>query len=1145
MARNLERFFPGDSELAARMRRLDWSQTAYGSPTAWPENLRTAVRVCLTSRFPIVLWWGPDFSMLYNDAYIPFLGSQKHPRYLGQPGRDCWREIWDTIGPMLDGVSRTGKATWSDDLQFFFDRDLPREEVYVTFTYGPILAPDGRTVQGIFCPCTETTEKVVGARRLQTLRNLGVEALETHTIDAARDKAAAILAESPSDTPFAAIFSVNDAKRRADLRSSAGLSSHPGLMPSSISLSNGAGAVWPIASAIRSRRMSEVDLARAGVRVSGPEWPDVLSKAVVLPLVSSAHEPVSDVIVLGVSPRRPLDASYRAFFDLVAGQIAAVMASARAHEEQRKRADALAEIDRAKTAFFSNVSHEFRTPLTLMLGPLEDTLAQADGLSAGTRESLEIAHRNSLRLLKLVNTLLDFSRIEAGRIEASYEPTDLAALTADLASVFRSAIERAGLRLVVECPPLPEDVYVDREMWEKIVLNLLANALKFTFEGEIEVSLQKAGDRVELAVRDTGTGIAPEELPHLFERFHRVKGARARTFEGSGIGLALVQDLSKLHGGTVRVESEVDRGSRFIVSLPFGKAHLPADRIEAARELASTGVRGEAYVQEALRWIPAAGAHEGRGARAGRDVAMQAAAAGARRNGGRILVADDNADMREYVRRLLSDRYEVETVGDGVAAFEAALARPPDLAIVDVMMPGQDGFALLGALRADQRLKTVPVIMLSARAGEESRVDGMRAGADDYLVKPFSARELVTRVGAHLEIARVRRGADRGLRQSRARLQALVDASAQIIWTSDSTGTVVEDSPTWRAFTGQPFEEFKGRGWLDVLHPDDRERTAALWRQAVQDETPLQTEYRIKHVGGEWRWMTAHVVPVLNSAGAVREWIGMSTDITMRKRTEEAQREIEVQLRHATQTLEYAVHTREEFLSIASHELRNPVNALQLQLVALERGIQQSDEHVPREWIGDRVGHAVGAVRRLVRLVETLLDVSRLTAGRLDLEPEEMDFGQSVGTVVDAFRDQLKDRRVTLRVAPVIGSWDRFRLEQIVTNLVSNAIKYGEGSPIEITLDGDGDTAHLAVTDHGIGIDAENQERLFERFERAVSRRHYGGFGLGLWITRRIVDTMGGRITVESRPGEGSTFRVTLPRKRIELTTDGREVSVS
>jgi signal transduction histidine kinase len=187
----------------------------------------------------------------------------------------------------------------------------------------------------------------------------------------------------------------------------------------------------------------------------------------------------------------------------------------------------------------------------------------------------------------------------------------------------------------------------------------------------------------------------------------------------------------------------------------------------------------------------------------------------------------------------------------------------------------------------------------------------------------------------------------------------------------------------------------------------------------------------------------------------------------------------------------------------------------------------------------------VGAVRRLVRLVETLLDVSRLTAGRLDLEPEEMDFGQSVGTVVDAFRDQLKDRRVTLRVAPVIGSWDRFRLEQIVTNLVSNAIKYGEGSPIEITLDGDGDTAHLAVTDHGIGIDAENQERLFERFERAVSRRHYGGFGLGLWITRRIVDTMGGRITVESRPGEGSTFRVTLPRKRIELTTDGREVSVS
>jgi PleD family two-component response regulator len=208
-----------------------------------------------------------------------------------------------------------------------------------------------------------------------------------------------------------------------------------------------------------------------------------------------------------------------------------------------------------------------------------------------------------------------------------------------------------------------------------------------------------------------------------------------------------------------------------------------------------------------------------RGARANDTVTGQASAVPANVIRARILVAAAAADMREYVRRLLSDRYDVETVGDEVAAFEVALARPPDLALVDVMMPGRDGFALLGALRADERLKTVPVIMLSARAGEELRVDGMLAGADDYLVTPVSARELVARVATHLDMARVRRDAERGLRESRARLQALVDASAQILWTSDNTGAIVEDSPTWRAFTGQTYQELKGFGWLDAIHP--------------------------------------------------------------------------------------------------------------------------------------------------------------------------------------------------------------------------------------------------------------------------------------------------------------------------------------
>jgi PAS domain S-box-containing protein len=452
-----------------------------------------------------------------------------------------------------------------------------------------------------------------------------------------------------------------------------------------------------------------------------------------------------------------IDASLRPVQD-EQGKVVFIVAEGRditekkAHEREiARQREELAKLDELKTQFFANISHEFRTPLTLMMGPLEDAIADAEGLSIPARERLELAHRNSLRLLKLVNTLLDFSRIEAGRIQASYQPTDLCVLTAELASVFRSAVERAGMRLTVDCLPLAEPVYVDREMWEKIVLNLLSNAFKFTFEGEIEVSLRQVDSAVQLTVRDTGTGIPREEIPRLFERFHRVQGARGRSYEGSGIGLALVQELVKLHGGRVEVESEVDRGTAFTITIPLGRAHLPADRVEAARTMTSTGLRSEAFLEEVLRWLPDE-------PHAFEELRREPAGGGRR-----ILLADDNADMRGYLLRLLAE-YEVEAVEDGAAALRAARERTPDLVLTDVMMPGMDGFELLRELRADPCTREVPVILLSARAGEESRIEGLAAGADDYLVKPFSAREVLARVQSHLELAKLRREAREALR---------------------------------------------------------------------------------------------------------------------------------------------------------------------------------------------------------------------------------------------------------------------------------------------------------------------------------------------------------------------------------------------
>jgi signal transduction histidine kinase len=284
-----------------------------------------------------------------------------------------------------------------------------------------------------------------------------------------------------------------------------------------------------------------------------------ICQAMVLPVTSRGEEGAVGVLVAGVSPARKLDAEYRTFYELIAGQIATAIQNARAAEEERNCLESLAELDRAKTTFFSNVSHEFRTPLTLMLGPVEDLLAKSyTGLSPAAKSQLELVNRNGLRLLRLVNTLLDFSRIEADRMQAIYLPTDLAAFTVELASVFRSATEKAGLQLE-DCPKLDEPVFVDRGMWEKIVLNLISNAFKFTFEGSIAVWLTKSGSDVELRVRDTGVGIPSKELSRLFDRFHRIESTRSRTHEGSGIGLALVQELVQLHGGSVRVESNSSR----------------------------------------------------------------------------------------------------------------------------------------------------------------------------------------------------------------------------------------------------------------------------------------------------------------------------------------------------------------------------------------------------------------------------------------------------------------------------------------------------------------------------------------------------------------------------------------------------------
>lgn len=531
----------GGGELGTLMRALDWSQTALGPVQAWPQSLRTAISICLNSRFPMLLWWGADLVMLYNDAYRPILGLTKHPHALGRPGQAIWPEIWSIIGPMLEGVLTQGEATWSDDQLLVLDRNGYLEECYFTFSYSPIRDESGQ-VGGVFTAVTETTAQVISARRLHTLQELAARTAAVQTAEAAYALAVQSLAGNRADLPFVLLYVLDETAQKLCLVNATGLLAGEAASPREVALTAPpTPASWPFVEVLAAGQVIQVTdlLARFGALPGGP-WLDAPTTALLLPILAPTQERPIGILLVGISPRRALDQEYRNFLQLVVGQVATAIANARAYEAERQRAEVLAELDRVKNAFFSNISHEFRTPLTLMLGPLAALLQQPQTLTANLQVQLEMVYGNGLRLLKLVNTLLDFSQLQEGRLQAHFEPVDLAVYTAELASVFRSTIEHAGLQLIVTCPPLPQPVDVDREMWEKIVLNLLSNAFKFTMSGTITVALAWHGDQVALTVSDTGTGIPAAELPHIFGRFHRVRGAIARTYEGSGIGLALV-----------------------------------------------------------------------------------------------------------------------------------------------------------------------------------------------------------------------------------------------------------------------------------------------------------------------------------------------------------------------------------------------------------------------------------------------------------------------------------------------------------------------------------------------------------------------------------------------------------------------------
>ncbi|MFF9768309.1 SpoIIE family protein phosphatase [Streptomyces sp. NPDC014636] len=773
--------FAADREVGRDLAEVHWAATPLGPPREWPQSLQTAVSILLSSRFPMWMAWGEQLTFFCNAAYRRDTLGRKYPWALGRPANEVWAEIWDDIGPRIDTVLSTGEATWDEGLLLFLERSGYSEETYHTFSYSP-LRDDAGDVVGMLCVVSEDTDRVIGERRMATLRDLGSDPSVIRTEQEVLAFVDRQLTGNRQDLPFTLtyLFHGDTARLAGATGIAAGHPAAPAVLPV-----DDPDGVWPVA-ALAAGEATLVPLAGdAFPELPAGDWPEPPVQALAVPLLQQGSAPYG-FLVAALNRYRVLDQGYRGFIELTAGHIASGIGSARSYESQQRRAEELAELDRAKTAFFSNISHEFRTPLTLIMGPVEELRTRLADAEESVRQEIDVIHRNGLRLGKLVNTLLDFSRIEAGRMQARYEPVDLAVVTTELASVFRSAMEKAGLLFDVDCPALDEPVYIDRGLWEKVILNLLSNALKFTFDGAVRVSMRCADTHAVVTVSDTGIGVPEAEMPRLFERFHRIENARSRSNEGSGIGLALVQELVGLHGGTITAESTEGEGTTFTILLPFGTAHLPAGSVVSEAGGTTASATTDPYVQEAMRWLPGSDTDataDDMLARA--DVNATVPSAGGAVSA-RVLVADDNADMREYLTRILAGAgYEVTAVTDGIEALRSVRRDSPDLVVSDVMMPRLDGLELVARLRGDARTASVPVLLLSARAGQEASIEGLHAGADDYLVKPFAAAELLARVRANVELAR--------LRSHHVRWRAaIIDSLQEAFFVCDEAGSVVE-----------------------------------------------------------------------------------------------------------------------------------------------------------------------------------------------------------------------------------------------------------------------------------------------------------------------------------------------------------------
>jgi PAS domain S-box-containing protein len=709
-------------------------------------------------------------------------------------------------------------------------------------------------------------------------------------------------------------------------------------------------------------------------------------------------------------------------------------------------------------ALVGNVSRDLRTPLTLLLGPLQDLLDNpASALAPASRAALDNARRNAERLMQLLDTLPDLQAVDEGAGLGDRARFDLGAFTADLVEEFRATCEAVGLRLVVDCAPGSKHAAVDRDAWQKIVRNLVARAFQSTSEGLITVRVQTDDGDAELTVSDTGAPIPERELPYVFDRVEVAGSSGAEHARRTSVGLPFVRDLVRQRGGSIDVQSTPAVGTRFTVRLPLE-------------------VRGAVIADSGPR--PAPALTETRGA----------APAHAR-----IVIAEDHDETREYLTHVLEGAgFTVDAFADGQAALESCARHPPDVLVSDVTMPALHGYELIDRLRKDGRTAVIPVLLLSARGGEESRIEGIAAGADDYLVKPLSRRELVARVDGALRLGRLRREM---ARRAHADLDSLFSMAPDGVIVVGPDGTILAANEQARHLFGYTMQEFVRLG-VTAIMPESDSRASLV--------PPLREVRAIRGDGTEFSAEIARGPLQFKNQACT---IAIVRDVTERKKLEAERAEQEHRFRDLSRRLVEVQETERRRLSTELHDRTSPeLAAIQINMKMLADSLRGRDTEDIRALLDDTV-HLIRATMVGIREISSNLRPSVLDDGGLiaAVRAYAQQFTHRTGIVV---RLDTPDAAAAALPAEVQSS-----LFRIVQEALTNCAKHAHARTVTIRLTtSGGHLVSLAIADDGIGFEVDAQTAR----------------GLGLLTMRERAEFMGARFTLETSPGAGTRIQVVV-----------------